>query len=112
MDLRQYQTHCTILDKCFKDLGDTYKGYEFTNISTSLYQSFLSSLKDGLIDKNMNFNKLNEEHKINEVDEIVTFKKLSYAKPVFRITMCLIYSYPLIGIMLISIQRRIRHFKK
>jgi len=112
MNLRQYQTHCTILEKCFKDLSSTYKGYEFTNISTSLYKSFLSSLKDGLIDKEMNFNKLKEECKINRVDRILTIENLAYAKPVYRIAMCLIYSYPLIGIILISIQRRIRQFKK
>ena len=107
MDLTQYSLHINTINNYFKALGNVY-GYKFNIITECLYQSFFTSLKDGLIDSKTNLQKLVKEHHINSIEHIINYGNLFFVNTTYRIVFDVIYRFPLVGMMIICYQRVIR----
>lgn len=111
MDLSQYNVHLITINNSFNELGNIYD-YKFKKITNSLYRSFFTSLKDGLIDKKTNYKTIVKDYELNKVEKIINYKNLYFVSKPYRIVFDIIYRYPLVGIMIIYYQRIMRGFKK
>lgn len=103
MDIYQFKTHVDILNKYFERYSQVHH-YEFHRLPTAIKSSYITALKDGMIGE-LTFTKLMEESRYNRKNLIINEKLLKAAPGYLGRSISFIYTYPLIGWLIIVLQR-------